>query len=63
MLALVNTRRASADCEAAITHLRVTIRKIFGMRSTTLETCTSAAFLPAWASCASCFTAHGFANS
>ncbi|MCP3728307.1 hypothetical protein M3I53_35245 [Paraburkholderia sp. CNPSo 3272] len=28
---LVNTRRASADCEAEITHLRVTTQKICGM--------------------------------
>jgi len=28
---LVNTRRVSADCEAEITHLRVTTHKICGM--------------------------------
>ncbi|MCP3712891.1 hypothetical protein M3I54_39380 [Paraburkholderia sp. CNPSo 3274] len=28
MLELVNTRSASADCEAEITHLRATIHKI-----------------------------------
>jgi hypothetical protein len=31
MLELVNTRRASAVCEAEITHLLATIHKIFGM--------------------------------
>ncbi len=31
MLELVNTRSASAGCETEITHLRVTIHKIWGM--------------------------------
>lgn len=62
MLELVDTRSPSADCET-ITHLQVTIHKILGMCSIALETSRSTAFLPAWASCASCFTTRGFANA